>query len=236
VQDSSSVLININSNNSPAAHMICTNVVCGNSIIFYIDTWSAPNGQGSMCQRLESQPFAPLPVTFIGVNLKVEKNKNIITWATASESNNDRFEIERSADGRLWETIAIEKGAGSSSTISSYRIEDLDPPAEAFYRIRQVDYDGASSLSDMVRAVLQSDDKGLVCTFDPFNVVIIIDGDLNFHADNQICIFSASGTKCMAMAAGNSGGQMDINHLPPGLYFVSWSHNQERKTIKIVKS
>lgn len=89
-----------------------------------------------------------LPVTFMGFYATRSAQHIQLSWATAQESNNDRFEIERSYDGRQWNKIAIVFGAGNSNVVNKYSYTDKDiKKSLVYYRIRQVDLDGRSQYS-----------------------------------------------------------------------------------------
>ena len=66
-----------------------------------------------------------------------------ITWATASEKNNDYFTIERSSDGTRFEPIQKINGSGNISTYKYYEAMDTEPlKGTSYYRLKQTDYDG----------------------------------------------------------------------------------------------
>lgn len=68
----------------------------------------------------------------------------LLSWRTATEQNNAFFDIERSADGRSFEAIGRVAGQGDSSAPVDYTFVDAKPLAGlSYYRLRQVDYDGA---------------------------------------------------------------------------------------------
>lgn len=96
---------------------------------------------------------APLPVelTFFDA---VAKDKNTsLTWSTATELNNDHFQVERSADGRSFDAIGKVNGAGTSYETLHYAFTDEKPLAGwNYYRLKQVDFDGQYAYSP-VRAV-----------------------------------------------------------------------------------
>ena len=74
-----------------------------------------------------------------------------INWITASETNNSHFEIQRSSDGLNFETIIRCQGAGNSSMYISYLEIDNNPlEGISYYRLKQVDYDGAAEVFSMV--------------------------------------------------------------------------------------
>jgi len=84
-----------------------------------------------------------LPVTFAGFYATKNNNDVVLTWSTAQELNNNNFEIQRSADGSSWSVIAVVMGMGTSNTLTQYSYTDKNnTAATAYYRIRQVDFDG----------------------------------------------------------------------------------------------
>src|SRR5205814_7357750 len=87
-------------------------------------------------------------VYFKGRNL--EKN-NILQWATSTEFNNDHFDLERSGDGRGFQTIARIAGTGSSISKTDYNYTDLLAPDQlSYYRLRQVDLAGSFKYSPII--------------------------------------------------------------------------------------
>ena len=93
----------------------------------------------------------PLPVTLLEFDAVAENNKVNITWQTANERDNDYFVIERSRDGVIFNEVARVNGAGNSSTPLSYQTTDHDPyTGISYYRLKQVDYDGAEKVYPMV--------------------------------------------------------------------------------------
>lgn len=93
----------------------------------------------------------PLPVALISFNGAAANEGIALNWATASEKNNDRFEVQRSADGRSFETVGTVKGNGNSNSKLTYTFQDKRPAAGLnYYRLRQVDFDGTSEFSKVI--------------------------------------------------------------------------------------
>jgi hypothetical protein len=77
---------------------------------------------------------------------------NLLEWTTASESDNDFFLVQRSADGQVFETIGQLDGAGQSTTSIDYLFRDYGSAGrDAFYRLEQVDHNGASTFSEVIQ-------------------------------------------------------------------------------------
>ncbi|MBC7447115.1 MAG: hypothetical protein H7330_03565 [Hymenobacteraceae bacterium] len=74
-----------------------------------------------------------------------------VDWATASEANAATFEVQRSADGLTFTAVGAVAAHGTSAVSHAYSFLDGKPLAGvAYYRLRQIDADGKSHLSDIV--------------------------------------------------------------------------------------
>ena len=95
---------------------------------------------------------ANLPISMSSFELMNDNNKNVvIEWATESETNNEYFTIERSLDGRNFEALVDIEGQGNSTVKHSYSYVDENPILNqaTYYRIKQVDFDGRTALSEV---------------------------------------------------------------------------------------
>jgi len=117
-------------------------------------TWTQSLGSNTMGQL---NPFEVLPVTLINFTAIVENGVIKLSWATASELNNKGFEVERSTDGVAFSDIGFAEGRGSSTTIQHYNFEDDAFYETAYYRLRQLDLDGAITYSPTVFAERRND-------------------------------------------------------------------------------
>ncbi len=92
-----------------------------------------------------------LPVQLLSFNGEKEKEGNFLSWSTASEINNDRFELERSYDGTSFESIYSVSGKGSQYAGANYAFyDDHFSKGVIYYRLKQVDNDGATSYSKII--------------------------------------------------------------------------------------
>lgn len=91
---------------------------------------------------------SPLPVDFISIIATCEGKSVDVKWSTASEINNDYFEVQRSSNGFDWQAIGTVAGAGNSSTTLHYSLTDNAPlNSKSYYRVMQYDFDGQSKSS-----------------------------------------------------------------------------------------
>lgn len=87
-------------------------------------------------------PFGTQPVELIYFAALADKNQNILAWATAKEVENDFFAIEKSVNGINFEVIAQVDEHGGYVGNLKYTFEDHNLIPIAYYRLRQVDFNG----------------------------------------------------------------------------------------------
>lgn len=96
------------------------------------------------------------PIELIDYSCKVEDNSRIkLTWSTASETNNQEFQIFRSFDLVNYTKIATIPGAGNSTIEKSYEFIDFKPFRSInYYKLVQRDYDGSESVLKLINCSL----------------------------------------------------------------------------------
>jgi hypothetical protein len=97
-----------------------------------------------------SDQDAPLPVTLTSFTGKATQFGNQLNWTTSSEVNNQGFNVERSVDGKIFTKIGFVKGFGTTNTKQTYQFTDSQL-SEAYYRLKQVDFDGKSEYSATIK-------------------------------------------------------------------------------------
>lgn len=101
---------------------------------------------------------AVLPVELMGFKAQLIDEYTSLTWETASELNNDYFEIERSLDGVDFYAIGEVEGKGTKSSLTEYDFVDYNTPnGVIYYRLAQYDYDGTLSYSNITFVVKESE-------------------------------------------------------------------------------
>ena len=101
-------------------------------------------------------PSTPLPVTWLYFTAKPGDNLIKLAWATASEDNNDGFEVYRSTNQYDFEKIGWVDGNGNSNVINAYGYIDKNakPGINYYYRLHQIDFNGNYEISKTVTARL----------------------------------------------------------------------------------
>ena len=89
------------------------------------------------------QCYSTVPVELSAFNYELSGSEVILNWSTATELNNQGFEIQRSYDNSIWQNIGFVEGNGTTSNETSYSFTDRNPAGGLnFYRIRQIDFNG----------------------------------------------------------------------------------------------
>lgn len=93
-----------------------------------------------------------LPVELTSFEAQLTNKGQVdLTWQTLQEMDNDHFSIERSKNGQTFTEVGAVAGARESRTEQTYTFRDHQPlPGLSFYRLRQVDRDGTSTLSQVL--------------------------------------------------------------------------------------
>ena len=103
-------------------------------------------------------PPAPLPVELVAFTAVPQTNDVLLTWSTATEINNDQFQVQRSIDGQHFHDLATIPGQGTTSSPHQYTYLDRRPgPGQWYYRLRQVDLDGQATFSPVVTVQVKSE-------------------------------------------------------------------------------
>ena len=117
---------------------------------------------------------APLPIELMDFQVKKEGRNSLIYWETASEINNDGFEIQKSNDGLHWEKLVWVEGNGTSDTPQHYSFIDAEPyQGLNYYRLRQMDFDGTETFSDVKVLNFKSNGEKVFIFPNPVSVRII---------------------------------------------------------------
>jgi hypothetical protein len=115
----------------------------------YIDAAGKTNTTSSTYKISWTGGALPVKLEYFTAEKK-DEHSALLKWTTASEINNDHFEIERSDNAADWFKIAQVQGAGNSNENIDYSLVDAEPLAGPnYYRLKQIDYDGHFAYSEI---------------------------------------------------------------------------------------
>jgi hypothetical protein len=172
----------------------------------------------------------------------------ILKWATGFEFNSNRFEIERSIDGRKWHTAGTVKAQGTSTVKNIYAFNDevgrnTALKKDLYYRLKQVDNEGKVALSRLlvVRVYNTQMVKMVSVTPNPAKNDISVTAQLNASSYVAMKILNADGAIVMnktskADAGANNFIMEGSRNLLPGAYTLDVMVNsKERMMVKLIK-
>jgi alpha-tubulin suppressor-like RCC1 family protein len=182
-----------------------------------------------------------LPVELLSFTGKSLSNSILLEWSTASEINNDYFTIEKSRDGIAFSELGKINGAGNSTQLNSYSLIDENPfSGTNYYRLKQTDFDGKYSYSEIIAVKLFSSPHDIFLFPNPAAHY----SSVNFYLDNieqvQIDLFDITGRKIKELFNGNllAGKQeikIDIGNIENGIYRLTLSGTRINKSIDLIK-
>ena len=164
----------------------------------------------------------PLPIELLSFDVTNTKDKILLNWTTATETNNDYFHVERSLDGLHWNVLDTLDGAGDSKELISYEYADLLPyHGRNYYRLKQVDFDGKFEYSSVKSVVF---DYGSTLFPNPTTgIVNVISKDDNADL-TEAHVYNTMGQllddKVTITVLSKTQIQVDLTHLPPGIYVI----------------
>lgn len=179
-----------------------------------------------------STAILPLPVELIAFYAELnEQNETELVWETASEFNNRGFEIEQSSDGNEWENIGFVDGEGTTLEAQKYSFIVPFNDAQTYYRLKQVDFDGAFEYSKAIIFEGKSTIKQVKVYPNPAINVLNFDN----NEVKSVKVISLNGQIIMQSNDLNSN-QVDIATLESGIYFIQMELNNGTQQIeKFVK-
>jgi hypothetical protein len=180
-----------------------------------------------------SAAFQILPVELLHFTATAKGHEVQLQWATASELNNAGFHVERSSDGERFESIAQVEGMGTSNTMTQYEAIDSAPlPGLSYYRLRQTDLDGATTVSAVVPVVMSA--GRWVAYPNPANSVITLSGGTD-TGTARAEVYDVQGRRVLQNAFPGGAFTFDLTALPAGLYHVLVSGAYGAESLQFVK-
>jgi hypothetical protein len=172
----------------------------------------------------------PVPVELSSFTAERKGGKTQLFWTTSTEVNNRGFEIQRSSDKENFIVIAFKKGAGTTTEEQTYEFtDDQAAGGTLYYRLRQVDYDGTSAISDIIEV---SSNIPLEYSLEqnypnPFNPSTVISFNIPEDGHVELRVFDITGSEVAMLvnefrAAGEYNvlfniQQQNVNY-PSGVY------------------
>lgn len=189
-----------------------------------------------------TSPSNPLPVELVGFSGIQIGNATALTWTTASEINSSHFNVLRSSNGVDFEKIGIVASQGTSNQFHEYEFIDTAPlPERNYYRLEQVDLDGALDYSERILVYFTpsvASEQDLFMLFpNPANDVV----NLNFNSENSLpenttfTLLDQFGKVIRQQSISSTNNSISLLGLPKGLYYIRVTLFQKVETRKLIR-
>ena len=186
----------------------------------------------------------PLPVTLTSFTASLLQNHQVkIAWGTSMEYNSKRYDIERSIDGIIFNTVATKPTHGNSSVQVNYFINDDVTAVTApivYYRLKQIDITGKSSVSKVVSVKLKKSIGNFIVSPNPFRNNININIEWDNNETTVVKVYNVTGTevasKNIKMIKGFNYVSIDeLSKVPSGSYIIQFNTAKGKLIKQIIK-
>lgn len=182
-----------------------------------------------------------LPITIGAYSAFADGNSAVIKWQSLTETNTNKFVIERSIDGQNFNTVSTVLAKGNSSTTENYLVRDKNPAnGTNYYRLTSIDNDGSTQVFDVMAVDFKIVTASNITIYP--NPVTSSTIGVKFQGfDGKMLtatLLDVFGHQVISEKLSSAGdGQYSI-HLPqkpaPGVYYLKIGDNSDVKTIKVL--
>jgi hypothetical protein len=177
---------------------------------------------------IEVRGISVVPLTLLQFNATLQDGKAVMNWLTVNEQNCDRFEIQRSGDALLFETIGNVTALNISTEIHYSFTDNLPLKSTGYYRLRMIDKDGSYSFSAIIRIINSIEENRLIVYPNPAKDIL----NISSNKKEVVVITGISGRILWQgiLQAGNN--PVPVGNLPAGIYLIRTGSGQTIKWIK----
>lgn len=204
---------------------------------YYYRIYTVDKAYNYSTATLATNDATILPITLNTFFGKATENGALLNWTTASEQNNQKFEIYSSTDGKTFGKLGEVAGAGNSTAKQTYSFLDKSPvKGNNYYKLKQVDFNGNSE--EFIIAV--NYDLGTVQTMivypNPAKDIITV----SFAPDQssrKLKVISIEGKVVLQSTIAFNATKVSLNvtDLKSGQYIVEISGGVNKQISKFVK-
>ena len=173
----------------------------------------------------------PLPLELLSFSGKVNGRDNLLAWETAAEKNVQVHLVERSAEGTHWTEVGLRAGQLNAPTTTKYTLEDRQPLALAYYRLRSVDVDGQQAISRVIVIDREAEKFGIRSVYpNPATEQITVQFFALAEESVRLEVLNVAGQLVAQQSAPAQPGLntvvLPISHLPTGVYSLLLSNDR----------
>lgn len=175
----------------------------------------------------------PLPVELMYFKATCNQAIILLEWETASEKNNQFFEIEKSNNGLSWDVITKINGKGTTHSRSYYSFSDLYQPYNpvVYFRLKQTDTDGSYTYSNIQSPENCQDEVSWPNIYpNPTRDLFTVEGS---NRNEDISIHNSMGKLVLKTISTGLKISIDVSWLPEGMYLITIGSGKMKKIVEI---
>lgn len=174
-----------------------------------------------------------MPVSLTAFNGQANDKNVTLSWATATEANNEGFEVQRSANDDEWASLGFVDAQVNTSLGANYAYTDERPlSGRAYYRLKQIDHDGSFQLSEII-SVISRLEREISLFPNPAGSTLYLRTD-GQQINQPVTISSVNGQVVTRQSA-SVNGRIDLSALRPGTYLLQLATEAGLVTRKFVR-
>jgi hypothetical protein len=183
-----------------------------------------------------------IPVELTSFSANINSGFVVLNWRTSTETNNYGFQVERGTDQVIFDKIAFVLGSGTTTEIKNYNYIDTTATlGKCYYRLKQLDYDGSFSYSQIVEI-----DFGLPTKFavyqnypNPFNPITTINYQIAIKSQVSLKVYDMLGNEVLSLIneeqeSGYYKVKLNSNNLSSGVYIYRLQAGSFVETRKMI--
>ena len=172
---------------------------------------------------------SPLPLKWVSVNGVINNQKQAVFNWKVEEINVQNYFIEKSIGGNVFNIIGTVSSVGDG-THSYFFTETNSLQGTAYYRIKQIDFDGKTSYSSVIK-LSSSQIHSLSVYPNPVKNMVTINAGDNL-VGLKIMLTDISGKLLKEFTISQISLTVDMEKYPSGVYFLIFNNSEIRKIIK----
>jgi len=185
-----------------------------------------------------------LPIELKSFDAKNEANNVNLAWTTSMEENNEFFTLERSFDGKEFDVVTKINGAGDSAEDVTYTFSDenvtrIATANTAYYRLKQTDFDGAFTYSNIISVNLENRDELEVTNISVVGNELSVNFVAPTEGATEISIYDLTGrmiaTNNQVATEGYNTTNLALNANQTGIFIVRITNGQTQTIRKVMK-
>ena len=226
-------------------YIICRQLYFDGNDLDCYTTWTGGDGINSLAAQVTAQHWfyfesntSVLPIKLDDFTATNFKGENYLNWKAETETNLNRYEVEKSEDGNLFNKIG--EVLASTSNVKQYNFVDDKKSivAKVFYRLKIIELDGKIAYSKIIVVSDKTEKNIFTISPNPASDKAEVKIFSEKNANSKMFILSTNGniisTKNIVLQKGSNFISLDVTNFPKGVYFVKLNNSGIDITQKLI--